>query len=182
MRINNQTHWRTDHLRAFISRVAQDELDPAQRKRLRVTIRYNRQKNRGWCSGRASYRHPVMTIMVPSQCVDRVDLANVTAHEMAHTRGMRHAQMRGSPRYRRVGNWRESCAWADQLPLERQAIKPRPTLDERRLQRLAHAQRQLVTWESCGKRVAGRIKFWRSRVKAVERTLQQAAVQPPQEG
>lgn len=44
-------------------------------------MKYNRQKDQGSCSGRASLTRPVITIMVPSQIGDRVNLAHTIAHE-----------------------------------------------------------------------------------------------------
>lgn len=52
MKIINKTHWQTEHLKAIISRVAQNELDPKHRKHLVVTVGYNRSKS-GHSSGHA---------------------------------------------------------------------------------------------------------------------------------
>lgn len=171
MKVENYTHWRTDHLRGFVTRIAQDELEPAQRKRLRVVVKYNRQKDRGFCSGRAVLGGSWMKVMVPSQVVDRVDLAKVIAHEMAHTRGMRHDQMRGCATYRRVDGYREKYAWATTLPLERKPKPTRPSADDRRAARLAHAQEMLKAWESRKKLATTKVRYWTRRVKAVERTI-----------
>jgi len=42
MRIQNCTHWNSTDIKRLISRVAQDDLDPGQLKRLRVQINYRR--------------------------------------------------------------------------------------------------------------------------------------------
>lgn len=42
MKVRNETTWRTDHLRAILQRAAEIELEPAQRKRLIVTVSYTR--------------------------------------------------------------------------------------------------------------------------------------------
>jgi hypothetical protein len=49
------------------------------------------------------------------------------------------------------------------------------TLDERRARRLAHAGRMLALWERRAKAATGRVRRWRARVRAVERTIHQAA-------
>ena len=84
-----------------------------------------------------------------SDVVDMVNLAHTLAHEMAHTRGVRHSHMRGSRRYSYVDGWRDYYAWAQAFPIERTAAKPKPTTDERRVQRLERAQRTLALWELC---------------------------------
>ena len=131
MKIINRTHWRTDHLRAFLSRVAETELTAGRRKRLTIELKYNRQKDRGLCSGHAQCPGDRMTVMVPSLLVNKVDLAMVIAHEMAHTRGVRHAAMRGNPAYRRVHPRTESIySWAVDQPLEMKPKRTRTTPEQ----------------------------------------------------
>lgn len=48
MKIVNHTVWRTDHLRAIFQRAAEQELEPAHRKLVRVKVIYTRG---GWSSG-----------------------------------------------------------------------------------------------------------------------------------
>lgn len=42
MKLENRTDYRNDHLRAILTRVAREELDPADRKKLYVRIVYAR--------------------------------------------------------------------------------------------------------------------------------------------
>ncbi len=178
MKVDNRTHWRTDHLRAFLSRVAADELEPQKRKRLRVEVRYNRQRDRGYCSGEAVVGGCWIKVMVPSQVVDRVDLAGVIAHEMAHARGMGHDRMRGCGRYRRVEGHRERYAWAESLPLERKPRAAAPSLEERRAGRREHALSMVRKWEAKRRLATTKLRLWTRRQYAVERTLALAAQQP----
>jgi len=156
MRITNNTHWNTAQLRAFVVRVAADELEPHQRKKLRVTIGYNRQRSEGWCSGWAYLRSLAITVNVPSQVVNRIDLAHVIAHEMAHSRGVTHQDMGKSPHYRRTPGHLEIYAWAADLPLEKKAkVKAsRPTPESR----LARIEELTVAWKTRAKRAATRLK------------------------
>lgn len=192
MKIDNRTHWNTQHLRAIIARVAATELDPNHRRQATIRVVYGRSRGSSGvayvgsslavvriASGNPTWR---MKHGVPELPVDKVDFAGTVAHEMAHLRGMKHAWMRGCPRYRRVEGHKDLYAWAEAMPLERQAAKSKPALDERRQQRLAHARTMLVAWERKAKIAAGRVRRWRGRVRDYERYLQLAAAQPPKAG
>lgn len=174
MKIINDTRWRTDHLRAFVRQVAADELDVAQRRHLTVTFRIKIRK--GWrrssgsVSGQASIGGFWARIDLPSgDVIDRKNLAHLIAHEFAHVRGMTHKEMRQSPRYTWVEGWGAVVSWAESLPLELVATKPRPTVDDRRSQRLEHARLMLIRWEHRAKAATGRVRRWRNRVRGYER-------------
>jgi hypothetical protein len=181
MQIVNKTHWRTGHLRAFIQRVALGEIEAPARKALQVTVKYNRQKDQGSCSGRASLTQPVITIMVPSQVVDRVDLAHTIAHELAHTRGMQHHQMNRNPQYYRIGNWRERYAWAETMPLQRSTPKTRPKGDAQ-VQRYHRALASEKRWQTKLKRAQTALKKLRAKLRYYERALTAAGKLPKTEG
>jgi hypothetical protein len=75
----------------------------------------------------------------------------VIAHELAHTRGMTHATMRGNTMYWRIGSHSTTYAWGNDLPLEvkvRKVIK-RPTADVK----MVRAQKMLKTAVTREKRV-----------------------------
>lgn len=173
MRVDNGTHWRSDHLLRFARRAALDELDPEKRKRYVVRFRYGR--SGPGTSGHAPYNGFWCQVNLASTGVDRVDLAHTLAHEMAHSRGMRHPQMRGSSRYRRIGNWSDVYAWAETLPLETKPAPRIPTVDERRAKRLAHAEAMLTAWEQRLKTAASRVRRWRGRVRDTRRYIALAA-------
>ena len=180
MKIVNQTAWRTDHLRALIARVAQDELDAAVRRALRVRVTYK--VRRGWrrsvgvTGGLATIGGPSVTLYLPTgETVDRSRFAHTVAHELAHVRGLRHAAMRGSPRYTWAEGWSERYAWADALPLERKASPPKPTAEARLTRRLAHAAAMQARWQHRLKIAQGRVRRWRGRVRDYERHIAAAA-------
>ena len=176
MRVQNATHWRTDHLRAIITRVAQDELDPERRRRYVVKVGYNHSRNTGGsCSGHAAYHGRVACVNVPSDTVDAVDFAHVVAHEMAHSRGMKHVAMRGSRRYNRIEGWRDYYSWAAALLIERKPERARPTRNDRRALRLSHAETMLARWERKAKAATRRAARWRGRVKDARRYIAIAA-------
>lgn len=181
MRIRNLTPYRTNHLRAFVARVAKDELDAAQRKELRVTFRTK--IRRGWrrqvgtVSGIAYVGDPRagMTIYLTGS-VDRRRLAHTLAHEMAHVRGMRHPMMRRTARYGLGEGWDDLYAYAETLPLERKATPTKPSATERRSEKLERARALLTRWERRAKQAAGKVGRWRGRVRTLERTVAIAAM------
>jgi len=176
MKIVNKTHWQTKHLRAFLSRVAQNELSAEQRARTTVTFTYTR----GSCgsSGFASYSSGHATVRLSKHTPDKIDLAFVLAHELAHTRGMHHRSMTGDPKYRRLPRTREIYGWAAGLPLEpqEQKTKKRPTNDHK----LERARGMLKKHEIKLKRQTTIVRKWRLRVQYYERKgLQLAAICVP---
>lgn len=63
MKITNGTHWRTDHLKAILQRAAEQELEPAKRKAVIVTVSYS--ARHGSSSGCASIGGRHMTMRLP---------------------------------------------------------------------------------------------------------------------
>lgn len=177
MKIHNRTHWRSDHIRAIALRVARDELDPGATKGFTVDVNYG---GRGpGVSGHAPYHGRRISIHVSSVAIDRVDLAQTIAHEMAHTRGMTHRQMRNAPRYRRMGEvTRALYAWAEDMPLERIVPPKAVGLDERRQKKLDHARALVAQWERRLKRAQGKVRRWKGRVRDYERYIAIAAQRP----
>jgi len=177
--LHNKTHWRNDHIRAFLVPMIREER-PDLCKRgaptLKVIVVYTRGGNGS--SGCAYVKSNWMKIRLPKNVEpDKVDFAHVIAHELAHTRGMTHAHgMYRIPRYGRVGRWREIYAWADALPLE---IAPKPyrksaTPDVK----LRHAETMLMAAMTREKRAKTIRTKWQNKVKyyAKRAALTQAAL------
>jgi hypothetical protein len=184
MKVVNHTRWRTDHLARFMRTVALSELDAAKRRGFTMVVKYNRAGANGtYCSGRAAIGGRRITVMVPSGTVDRIDLAMVIAHEMAHARGMDHSAMRGAERYHRVGAWRDFYAWAERVPLEPTPAKAPVPLAAKRVTRLEHARTKLAEWERAVKRAETHRRKWSRRVKDLEWTIVKAeAAMTPKRG
>jgi hypothetical protein len=178
MKIINHTHYKTLHLRAFVTRVARlEEISPAKLKLLTVTFNYGRagewrrqQGFGGTTSGRAVVGGTRMTIYVQKSGVDRIDLAHTLAHEFAHIRGLEHAQMRGRTAYYRINNWRELYAWAEQLPLEVQQPRQSKKRDAQ-MERYARTLAAIKRWEAKAKRAATALKTYRQKQRYYERVL-----------
>lgn len=170
MKITNQTHWRTDHLKAFVNRVAQDELDPEKRKSFRVYFTYAR--GHGFSSGHAPYHGNRIHIRLSSgnngKLPSKTDLAMVIAHEIAHSRGMHHWQMQGG-RYNRRGDYKERYAWAELLPLEKKEKKPKLVDQQQiRYQQVLAGQKR---WESKLKRAQTALRKLRQKERYYSKAL-----------
>lgn len=191
MKIDNRTHWNTAHLRAIITRVAIDELDPAQRRHVTVRVVYG--KNGRGSSGVAYGRSLAVVRVasgnptwrtkhgVPEPPVDKVDFAGTVAHELAHLRGVKHSQMRGCPRYRRVDGHRDRYAWAEAMRLERKTkpcpVDPAARKAARRVMQLVSAQRKVEEWQRRVRLAQGRLRGWTQRLRRLEK---RAAQRPPE--
>lgn len=170
MKLRNQTHWNTKQLRAIVSRASLNEVEPAQYKRLRVTVKYGKHFGThvsGWCDcvGGDTY-----TLYVQKGGINREDLALTAAHEAAHCHGKQHRDM-NTARYRRVGVPSTFYVWAKTMPLEKKTVKPKPTTADRRSKRLAIAQAALKRWERKVKLANTKLKYWRKRVNIVTRQV-----------
>jgi predicted SprT family Zn-dependent metalloprotease len=177
VKIENKTHWRTDHLRAFISRIAKEELGAEARKRLHITVVYNRAKDKGYVTGCAFLGGSRAWIKVPSGEVDKIDLAHVIAHELAHIRGMQHRQMTHNPQYSRVGDWRSRYAWALDMPLEKAQPKPKQDVQVKRYEAVLAQERR---WQTKLKRAQTALKKLRPKLRRYERVLTAAGKLPDQ--
>ena len=179
MRVINKTNWRTDQLKAIAQRVAKDELDPEKAKRMTITFETTRPRyKRAYSSGRCHYLGGNSIIVrLHKDLQNKTDLAGTLAHEMAHARGMDHGQMRNSPRYSRVGNYREIYAYAEAMPLEHKPRKTRPAVD---IQAVRH-QRTLASikrWETKLKRAQTALKKLRAQDRYYSKALAAKAAGP----
>jgi hypothetical protein len=174
--LDNKTHWRSDHLKAFITRGVKDER-PDLCKRgapaLRVRVVYTRSSGTKGSSGYASYNSNRMCIRLAKEGPDKVDLAGVIYHELAHTRGVKHDAMRGSPRYRRVGNYRRIYGWGFDLPLEKVEKKSKKIPVD---VKLAHAEKMLKAAMTREKGATTLRKKWEAKVRYYTK---RAAMLPP---
>lgn len=170
MKITNRTKWKTAHLRAIIGRAAKEELSAEQFKRLRVEVTHNRQGS-GWCSGWAYLNSSTMRVMVPTQWIDLEDLALTAVHEAAHTRGLRHKDMRGSPHYRRVGTWRDIYSWAKDMPMEKQEKPKRLTGEALAAKKLDALLAREKAWTAKAKRAQTALRNIKQKKRYYERRL-----------
>lgn len=173
MKIINHTHWNTADLRRIIVQVAQDELTPEERKHMVVTVKYNRQKDNGYCSGHAWLLSYSCNVNVPSGVINSRSLAMVTAHEFAHCRGWDHQKMRGMARYHK-SSW-PGYDWAEGIDVRRKEDKKPARLKGAALadQQLKKSQAKLTAWQRRAKLAAKKVKTWQHKVRYYQRRLEQ---------
>jgi len=173
MRIVNHTHWRTRHLKTFVSRICDRELvDSSYRKRLIVTFMYGKAMGNGYddhVTGRAPYHGFSMIIWLPKKEIFKQSLAMVIAHEMAHNQGAKHRNLH-TVRYDWVEGWKEEYAWAKALPLEKyQPVQPtQPGPAQKAQGKLANAQVLLKQWETKKKAAINKVQKYKDSVKYYE--------------
>ena len=169
--LQNKTHWRDDHIRAFLVRgIKEERPDLCKRGALpmHVTITYTRGSSQT-SSGYAYYHSRTMRVRLPKHGnPDKVDLALVIAHELAHTRGLKHDMMNSCATYGRVNGYRELYAWAYSLPLEQKVVKSTKATPDKKL---AHAEKMLKTATTREKRATTLRKKWETKVKYYTRRL-----------
>ncbi len=109
MKIQNETHWRTDQIRPLLQRAAEMELEPKHRRKVKVVVSYRRRG--GGSSGCAYLKSNWCKVRVSSDIFDVLDFVIVACHEFAHCRGMQHRHM---PSYYLRGSDKqhERYAWA----------------------------------------------------------------------
>jgi predicted SprT family Zn-dependent metalloprotease len=169
----NKTHWRDDHIRAFIARGMQAER-PDLCKRgapaMHVTVVYARRHRH---SGYAYFHSRTIRIRLPKENPDKVTFAAIIAHELAHTRGLKHDMMNGCATYGLTGRWRELYSWAEALPLEikPKTVKQRPQADAK----LAHCNEMLRLAFTREKRAVTLRKKWQGKVRYYSQKLLKAA-------
>lgn len=129
---------------------------------MKVRVVYTRGSGSKGSSGYASYHSNRMCIRLAKEFPDKVDLAGVIYHELAHTRGMRHDAMRNHPRYRRVGNYRTIYAWGFDLPLEKVEKKSKKVPVNAKL---IHAEKMLKAAMTREKRATTLRKKWEAKVR-----------------
>lgn len=168
MKLINNTHWRSDHLRAIICRVVNDELPADKRARLVVTVDYIK-RLRSYSSGCAPYHGSRMTVRLSKHAehLNKPDFAKVVAHEAAHLRGMRHSQMGfpyHSPNHVRTPEQMAHFAWASGMPLE---VKPKASAKVVNIQeaRRTVAVKHAADWERKLKFAQNKLKKWRTKVR-----------------
>jgi len=175
MKIINKTKWQTKHLRAFVSKVAQDELEPEKRKRVIVAFVPARQQ-RG-CTGYAYVGGRSCQINVPTKSDPaqwKRSLASTIAHELAHLHGHKGERwMRRSKRYGYTKHTGERYAWADAMPLEEKPaqLKPKATPAEKAEAKRKATEKLIKQWETKEKRAKWFLRKYRKRLRYYERRL-----------
>jgi len=163
--IVNKTQWSTRDLRRFVNRACHEVLLDHEVPVVHCTFKTGRAALIGGCSGWAILHGSTMQVCVGKQVIDKIDLAFVIGHELGHLKGLNHAQMRGSCRWRRdrENKHREIYSWGDSLPLAKQVVKEhiRPSA----VDKAEHCQTMIKQWKSKVKRANTALKKWERKLK-----------------
>lgn len=175
MKITNNTHYETRHLRAFVTRIAKKELaevDPARRKA--ITIEFVHTRTSQSTSGYAYCNGYYTRIRLPKNLKvgDHWMVAKILAHEFHHLAGRKGGReneyaMRRSIPY----GWHEKTpahySWAEDLPLEVKVakIKPTPTPGEKAEANIARIEKLIANWETKAKRAKNALAKYRRQLK-----------------
>ena len=198
MKIRNETKYETAGLREIVRRIAEEELDAPKRRRMVLVIKETvRGVSRsdefgksvlGYCSAFGGSRCTVYLPTNPKN-LDEESFAHTVAHEFAHCRGMKHAEMRGNPRYSWVREvrfekvpgqvvlksvpqvgWREVAekyTWGVVVRVKPKKTKPKPG-DEAKI---VHLEELISRWETKRKRAETAIKKYRTKVRYYNRKI-----------
>ncbi len=169
MRITNHTHYSTRDLRAYITRVCEDEGLGAERRRfLNVTIQYGRHHVGGYASIGGSR----MTLRLPKTVEKRAEFAHIIRHEVGHLLGLRHRSMRGA-RYGWREGWRAFEGWTETQPLtvKTPVVKPRLVGADADAVKLDAARAKVAAWNRAVKRAQTFARKWTRKARYYERKL-----------
>ena len=186
MKIVNLTQYDSQQLRAIAQRVAENELDPDQRRGVRIhfVIAKTRSVEAREARSRSYYRRAVGQLppglkfnqaiinigrnafsMPPRTMVRMIALR--LAHEFAEMRGLTHVQMR-TPRYFFKDGWSELYAWADAFLLQPKVKLTITPVDKANLLlKRAYARRKTAATRF--KRATTLLKKWDRKVKYYEK-------------
>jgi len=182
MNLINKTNLRTDQLQHLIKEVAKREM--VDLKDAIFTIIYRRGGRNG-IAGYAYYGLPArVTLKVPKDFqIDKVELAYVISHELCHTQGLRHKQMKNaiySRHYAHKHNidWRQHYLWANDLPLEVTLVKVITPIPKSQIiqQKRDKCKRAMDKWENKVERSQNCYLKWRRKFMYYEAQLLKVAL------
>ena len=183
MKIINKTNLQTEHFNRIIREVAKREM--VDLKDAKFTIIYRRISHNGaYIGGYAYYGMPPrVTLKIPKDIpVDKVELAYVIAHELCHSQGLRHKQMKNAVYSRRYANkrgldWKQYYQWANELTIEKKAVAvhTNPSKEQIVLGKREKCQRAMYKWEKRVKTSQKHYLKWRRKYMYYEKQLEKAA-------
>jgi len=165
IKIKNETAWRTDHIRRFIIRCANDVL--TDNRELSILVIYRKGlEPKDQSAGYAWYNSGAVVLKLPrGDQIDKVQFAKLVGHELGHCRGIRHRAMKGNPAFSYQGDYRRYYAWANDLPLEkrRQKSSRRPVGINLAIKRLQDTEAKLQEWNGKKRRAEKAIRKYRQK-------------------
>lgn len=184
MKIINNTKWRTDHLRAFVTRVAKEELEPSKRKK--VVIQFNHTHTSRWCTRGEAWiggTHAQIWMPSPANAAKfrglHISLAGILAHEMAHLRGLTgERDMRASARYGRGKGRSQFYAWAIYMRLEEKPARAKASQAEKAQAKALRIESNIKSWEGKKRRADNALRKYRKQLKYYNKRLAAMNMEP----
>ena len=176
MRIINKTKWNTKDIVRLIRRVAQDELDTGQLRYARIKIKHGKSRRvelpgYGGCCVYGSMISPNvwMTIELPLKAteIDSVLVAKIIAHELGHSKGIRHRDMH-NVRYGWTPGWREYHAYGLQYPIRLKPVKTKPDKIDVLQKKRDRAASMVSKYETRIKRHTTILRRWQKQARYYE--------------
>ena len=185
MKLTNETNWNTKQFKAFIRRVAEHEcLNKSEIDKFNATLRYRKRTHArpdDFPGGYAYYKTWTFCISVVKDVqVDKVALAKVIAHELAHCQGVHHGVAMKNAQYGWATGWRDTWKWAEELPLTMNTLAAKPDRNHKILSKVTHCLKMIVLWERKTKLAKTKHQKWERKLKYHQKQLKMAA-QPPEE-
>jgi hypothetical protein len=186
LRLINKTDFYSRQLKAFIRKIAVDEcMSPEEIRELRVKA-YYRKRSRLWqdnyVTGYAYYGSTMFGKIelgfVKGVMPDKVQMAKTTAHELAHTQGVRHGVAMRNNIYGWKDGWRERWAWAAEIPLELKPLKEKPDKKDVRTDKMNHCEKMVALWARKVKLARTKQQKWERKLRYHEKRDKMAAIQP----
>lgn len=187
MKLTNKTNWNTKQFKAFIRRVAEHEcLSKSEIANFNATLRYRKRSHArpdDYPGGYAYLKTWTFCISVVKDVqLDKVALAKVIAHELAHCQGVHHGVAMKNVQYGWATGWRDTWKWAEELPLTMNVPAEEVKLDRNHkiLSKVTHCLKMIVLWERKTKLAKTKHQKWERKLKYHQKQLKIAA-QPPEE-
>jgi hypothetical protein len=170
MKLTNETDFNSQHLKAFIQKVAEiEQLTPDEIKKLVVKARYRKRSSR-WqedCpAGCGNYGAWRFTLSFSKDAMpDKRKLAKTIAVMLAFNQNVRYKTLKNSPHYGWNTGWTMEWAWANDLPLDRNQPIEKPDLPKRDkiVAEMEHCTNMIALWEKKAKLARTKQKIWQKK-------------------
>jgi len=167
MKLINETDFDSQHLKAFVRKVAEiEELTPDEVKKLVVKARYRKRGSR-WeddCpNGCGSYGVWRFTLSFCKDATpDRRKLAKMIAVMLAFNQNVRYKALKGGSHYGWKAGWEQEWAWANEMPLEKNQKTDLPKRDKI-VAEMEHCTNMIALWEKKAKLARTKQKIWQKK-------------------
>ena len=179
MKIDNQTEWKTEHLRKIIIETTDRALlDAGFRKNLKVDVSYRRRGGRFQdnCPRTAFYYgRPLFSMtLVKGVAPDKQKLAKEIALAIAHCQPGVTGYNKGCQHWGWKQNWRLNYEWVLGFPLEAKPSKEAPREASVLDGKIKHCQEMANVWDHRERAAMNKKSSWLRRLRRYEARLDKA--------